>query len=206
MSERVARIRVELQELEPKIWRRIDVPVRSSLALLHETIRLAMGWKFFERYEFRILGRSYGNPAFDDDRSAGRLYKAEKQRLETVIARCAERFLYLFDSTDRWRHDVIVEEVREGDAGAEYPEFVDGARRCPPEKVGGTHGFMEFLEAMLNPLHPEHARMREWYGGRFDPDDIDEREVRIVIQNIARRRRGALAGRGRDLRGRAEGE
>ena len=127
MSERVARIRVELQELEPKIWRRIDVPVRSSLALLHETIRLAMGWKFFERYEFRILGRSYGNPAFDDDRSAGRLYKAEKQRLETVIARGAERCLYLFDSTDRWRHDVIVEEVREGDAGAEYPAFVDGA-------------------------------------------------------------------------------
>ena len=48
--------------------------------------------------------------------------------------------------------------------------------------------------------------MREWYRGGFDPDDIDERSVRIVIQNIARRRRGALAGRGRDLRGRAEGE
>ena len=48
--------------------------------------------------------------------------------------------------------------------------------------------------------------MREWYGDRFDPDDIDEREVRIVIQIIARRRRGALAGRGRYLRGRAEGK
>ena len=159
MSERVARIRVELQELEPKIWWRIDVPVRSSLALLHETIRLAMGWKFFESYEFHILGRSYGNPAFDDDRSAGRVYKAGSQRLETVIARGAERFLYLFDSTDQWRHDVIVEQVREGDAGAEYPAIVDGARRCPPEKVGGTLWFMEFLEAMLNPFHQKHARM-----------------------------------------------
>ena len=79
---RIPTVTVELQELEPKIWRRIDVPVRSSLALLYETIRLAMGWKFFERYEFRILGRLYGNPAFDDNRSAGRLFKAEKQRLE----------------------------------------------------------------------------------------------------------------------------
>ena len=140
VSERVARIRVELQELEPKIWWRIDVPVRSSLALLHETIRLAMGWKFFESYEFHILGRSYGNPAFDDDRSAGRVYKAGSQRLETVIARGAERFLYLFDSTDQWRHDVIVEQVREGDAGAEYPAIVDGARRCPPRRSAARSG------------------------------------------------------------------
>ena len=136
----------------------------------------------------------------------GKRSSPEKQRLETVIARGVERFLYLFDSSDQWRHDVILEEVREGDVGAEYPAFVDGARRCPPEKVGGTGGFMEFLEAMLNPFHQEHARMRGWYGGGFDPDDIDERSVRIVIQNIARRRRGALAGRGWDLRGRAEGE
>ena len=163
-------------------------------------------WKFFESYEFHILGRSYGDPAFDDDRTARRVYKAVSQRLETVIARGVERFLYLFDSTDQWRHDVIVEQVRKGDAGAEYPAFVDGARRCPPEKVGGTLGFMGFLEAMLNPFHEKHVRMREWYRGGFDPDDIDEREVRIVIQNIARRRRGALAGRGRHLRGRAEGE
>ena len=27
VSERVARLRIELQELEPKIWRRIDMPV-----------------------------------------------------------------------------------------------------------------------------------------------------------------------------------
>ena len=31
VSERVARLRVELQELEPKIWQRIDMPLSTTL-------------------------------------------------------------------------------------------------------------------------------------------------------------------------------
>ena len=51
----------------------------------------------------------------------------------------------------------------------EYPVFVDGARRCPPEDVGGPDGFMDFLEAILDPAHEEHRAMLDWYGGPFDP-------------------------------------
>ena len=53
---------------------------------------------------------------------------------------------------------------------------------------------MECLGAMLDPLHEAHARTQEWYGRPFDPDDIDERSIRIVLRNIAKPRRGALAG------------
>ena len=193
VGERVARIRIELQGLEPKIWRRVDVPVRSSLALLHETIRLAMGWRFYERYEFVILGRSYGDPTLEENRYLGRPYKAENQRLEAVIGRGADRFVYVFDKTDEWRHDVIVEEVSDGRPNREYPAFVDGAGRCPPEKVGGPHGFMEFLEAMLNPHHEKHASMRERYGGSFNRENIEKNHVRMALRNIALRRRGAMA-------------
>lgn len=89
-------------------------------------------------------------------------------------------------------HDVIVEEVRGGKEETEYPAFVDGARRCPPEDVGGTHGFMEFLEAVLDPGHEDHGRMTEWYGGPFDPEDIEEQEVRLVLGIYAGCRRGSL--------------
>ena len=37
---------------------------------------------------------------------------------------------------------MIVEEVRNGDPDMEYLAFVDGARRCPSEDVGGVDGFM----------------------------------------------------------------
>ena len=61
-----------------------------------------------------------------------------------------------------------------------------------PEDVGGVTGFMEFLEAMLDPLHEEHEAMMQWYGKRFDPEDIDERHVRMCFEMAAARRRGPL--------------
>ena len=68
-----------------------------------------------------------------------------------MIARSVERFVHTYDYGNDWRHDVIVEEVRDGDPDREYPAFVDGARRCRPEDVGGPEGFMDFLAAILDP-------------------------------------------------------
>ena len=45
MIEPVARIRIELQDLEPKIWRRIDVPLSSTLAALHDMIQVSFRWQ-----------------------------------------------------------------------------------------------------------------------------------------------------------------
>ena len=42
MSEGVAQLRIELQELEPKIWRRIDMPLSTTLEALHEAIQMTM--------------------------------------------------------------------------------------------------------------------------------------------------------------------
>ena len=34
--------------------------------------------------------------------------------------------------------------------------------------------------------------MLEWYGGPYDPDNIDERHVRMIVEDFAARRRGPL--------------
>ena len=67
-----------------------------------------------------------------------------------------------------------------------------GKRRGPPEDVGGVTGFMEFLEASRNPLHEEHETVVRWYDKRFEPNDIDERWVRMCFEMAAARRRGPL--------------
>ena len=43
MTEPVARLRIELREIEPRLWRRIDVPVFSTLLALHDIIQIAVG-------------------------------------------------------------------------------------------------------------------------------------------------------------------
>ena len=45
MIESVARIRIELQDLEPKIWRRVDVPLLSTLAALNDIIQVSFHWQ-----------------------------------------------------------------------------------------------------------------------------------------------------------------
>ena len=193
MIEPVARIRIELQDLEPKIWRRIDVPLSSTLAALHDIIQVSFRWQGYHLHEFVVGERVYGEPADEDEFYERKVYKAAAVRLKTLVERGVDRFLYVYDFGDNWRHDVIVEEVRDGEADIDYPAFVDGARRCPPEDVGSTDGFMDFLEAVLDPGHEEHKQMIEWYGGPFDPADIDERMVRMLLEDAAARRRGPLA-------------
>ena len=87
-----------------------------------------------------------------------------------------------------------------GDPKIECPAFVDGARRCPPEDVGGPDGFMDFLEAILDPAHEEHRAMLDWCGGPFDPSGLDEARARFGMENMARRRRGPRASHRSGLR------
>ena len=205
VSERIARLRIELQELEPKIWRRIDMPLSTTLEALHEAIQMTMGWTFSHLWEFDIDGRCYGDPSFREFDDEPPIYKAKGLRLGVVISRGVERFVYTYDYGDNWRHDVIVEEVRDGDPDREYPAFVDGARRCPPEDVGGPDGFMDFLEAVLDPAHEQHRDMIRWYGGPFDPIGFDEERARFCMENMVRRRRGPLASHRSGSRRRPDG-
>lgn len=191
MIEPIARIRIELQEIEPTIWRRIDVPLSSTLLALHDLIQLAFLWTDSHLFEFELGDRRYGQPEFDRYADQ-RLYKAASIRLKTVVDRGIGELLYVYDFGDDWRHDIVIEAVRDGEPDVDYPAFVEGERRGPPEDVGGVTGFMEFLEAMLDPLHEEHEAMTRWYGKRFDPGDIDERHVRMCFEMAAARRRGPL--------------
>ena len=43
---------------------------------------------------------------------------------------------------------------------------------CPPEDVGGTGGYAEYLEALADPEHEEHEPWLEWRG-KFDPEEFD---------------------------------
>ena len=64
---------------------------------------------------------------------------------------------------DNWHHSIVIEAIGPGQPDTKYPRYIDGARRGPPEDCGGTPGFENFLEAIANPKHPDHAELIEWY-------------------------------------------
>ena len=56
------------------------------------------------------------------------------------------------------------------------------------------HGIEEFLEALTKPRHPERKRLTEWYGGPFDPDELNLPVISDRIGKLAKRRALGKAG------------
>ena len=62
------------------------------------------------------------------------------------------------------------------DPKAKYPLCLEGERACPPEDVGGTWGYEEYLEAMADPDHERHDEFMGWRGP-FDPEAFDPKKA-----------------------------
>jgi hypothetical protein len=87
--------------------------------------------------------------------------------LHKESAKKARNGVHLVDGSQD--HRIKVEKVLPAVAYPHVPYWVDGAKACPPEDIGGGPGYAEFLEAMADPNHPEHEDMLEWYGSTFYP-------------------------------------
>ncbi len=200
MNEPVVRIRIELEGTDPLVWRSVDVPVSSSLMALHDIIQVTMRWKDAHLFEFVVGDRVYGEPNAEDAAWGRKLFFAKNIRLKSLIERGIDHFRYVYDFGDNWQHRVTIEGLRQGEAETDYPAFVGGARRSPPEDVGGISGFEEFLEAVSDPRHEDHDRMLTWCGGPYDLEDIEEHGIRVILEQFAVRRRGPLASHRRACR------
>ena len=92
VNRRIVRLRIELQELEPRNRRRIDMPLSATLEALHEAIQMTMGWTFSHLREFDLDRRCYGDPSFREFDDEPVIHRAKGLRLGTAIARGADRF------------------------------------------------------------------------------------------------------------------
>ncbi|MEY3004284.1 MAG: hypothetical protein RLZZ491_1460, partial [Pseudomonadota bacterium] len=66
MSQKIARIRIELKHIAPLIWRRVEVSLTTNLRALHEIIQAVMPWENYHLYEFTVGERVYGEPDPED--------------------------------------------------------------------------------------------------------------------------------------------
>lgn len=184
-SDRIARLHIQLDDVEPAIWRRVEVPLTTTLKALHAVIQAIMLFEDYHLFMFEIGERRYGYP---DPEWGDEMRDARNIRLGAILARGEARFTYTYDFGDDWRHTIVVENVVVADPTVEYPRFIEGARRAPPEDVGGPPGFEEFLRVMAAPNDSEHDNIMTWYGRRFDPDDTGWSTINERLGKLARRR------------------
>jgi hypothetical protein len=183
VPDRILQLKVTLRYIRPPVWRRVEVPVDITLLDLHHVLQAAMGWTDSHLHQFEQGGLTYGPP---DREFGGPVISERKTRVGQVLDRPKARLAYTYDFGDGWEHEVVVEAINDPAPDARYPRVTDGKRACPPEDVGGPPGYEEFLEAVTNPAHKEHASMIEWIGGPFDPERFD---VIVANDRVPRRRR-----------------
>lgn len=186
----IARLKIELDEMEPPVLRRIEVPQAIRLDDLHLVIQVAMGWENYHLYEFRI-GRTvaYGLP--DPDWPESGVLSARKATLADLLGRLKRNriFHYIYDFGDNWLHAVKLEALVEVDPELSYPRLVTAQGCCPPEDCGGPWGYGHYLEAIADPDHEDHDDMLEWNGPDFDPNTVDEDAIRKVLAKLAKPKR-----------------
>ena len=187
-------VKITLAGVDPPIWRRLLLPLDLNFAQLHEVIQAAFGWTDSHLHQFVVGGLIVGAPEFDQDGDSGRqTFEATRIFLRDLdFMRLPDpKILYEYDFGDGRRHWIEFEtEVLRG-PGEAYPLLVDGARRGPPEDVGGPDGYSDFLEAWVNPTHAEHKSMRRWVGRTFEPDKFDRERTQTAINGALRKcRRG----------------
>lgn len=170
--------KVELRGISPPIWRQFQVWEDATLAQLHRILQMVMGWENYHLYEFRIGGRIYGDPDLDDERE---IIDAKKTRIRNVLPGVGAEFEYEYDFGDDWQHDLLLEAVMQSGPDTMCPRCLAGERSCPPEDVGGSGGYADYLEALADPDHEEHENMMKWRGP-FDPEAFSIEKVNRELE------------------------
>ncbi len=109
----------------PLIWRRVLVRSDTTIADLHATLQTAFGWTDEHLNRFVIHGREYG---VSHDGGIGFRDDPRHVRLADPGLRARERFLYEYDFTDSWQHDLRIEQILPLEPGRHYPVCIGGRR------------------------------------------------------------------------------
>ena len=200
----VYQLKVWIQAISPMVWRRLLVRSDSTLADLHYTLQIAIGWSDTHLNRFHIHGKDYGvyhsgGISFADD--------PEQVSLSAFGFRPRERFLYEYDFGDVWLHEVRIEQNLPVDPNRTYPVCRDGNHAAPPEDCGGALAYLQMRhELAYRARFGSHGRERDVdfndederdaegvaEDRPVDPDDFSRREVNARLRQYARGDRDGL--------------
>jgi hypothetical protein len=172
---------VQLEDISPVIWRRLEIRSDKTFWDLHCAIQDAMPWEDRHLHQFRfptgdeeaLIGLP--DPDYDDRETLPSWETRLKDWFVAVPYRCS----YEYDFGDSWHHTILLEAIEPAKKGRRYPRCTAGERRCPPEDVGGAPGYERFLAALADSSHPDHAQYREWVGQTWEAEVFQPEKIKF---------------------------
>jgi hypothetical protein len=199
LKSQVLQFYIELHEIEPKIWRRIQVPLDYNFWDLHVAIQDSMGWKDYHLHHFEIKGKGKGRevhigiPDFDGSGELPEVFPGWEIAVIAYFNALGVEAVYEYDYGDGWLHTVKLEGYIFREKGIKYPVCTDGSNACPPEDCGGVDGYYRVIEVLSDPDHPDHYDMINWAGKDWVPRQFNP--VRVKFDDPFKRWRNAFSER-----------
>ncbi len=167
---------VELYQLKIKIdidgfdiWRRVLVPSTYSFRHLHNIIQAIFDWHNYHLHKFMIEKKGVKAKliVMDDDPETLEwldfdAYDILQERfvsLKEIFSDNGE-VTYRYDFGDSWDHTITLEKIIK--ANVFKATYLEGRGERPPEDVGGSWGYKEYMRIMADDTDPEYESMKAW--------------------------------------------
>lgn len=190
-KDEILQIKISIEEITPKIWRRFQVEDSLTFHQLHKVIQLVMGWSDSHLYGFKAGDKEYQDEKSEDFGDVGdeNILPSGKNRVSLLKEK--QKFNYTYDFGDCWEHLLVVEKILPRTASVSYPVCLEGERNCPPEDCGSVPGYYNLMAVRKNKKHPEYESLiKEWLGEDYDPEYFNPQEVNTELRRMFRKKGG----------------
>lgn len=187
----VYRIRVDLDDADPPIWRRLDLRSDLPLDVVHQVLQTAFDWTDSHLHRFSLggLGFDMGSQLFlcpydlaegepEDDGPP-----ASAVRLDETLQEPGDVLHYLYDYGDAWELTLRLEKILPAPADASTATAVAGGRAAPPEDCGGRTDAASLAEVLQDPARFELDEINRALRGPYfvlRDNGVDERLLGVV--------------------------
>lgn len=182
---------VELEGLDPPVFRRLRVPGTMSLRDLHELLQVSFEWEDYHLHTFYLDGIEYTDlETWEPDFADVPEPRDEAQLLVEDLADLCNEFLYVYDFGDDWHHRITLQEVVQA---SEVPRneresavCLEGTGAGPPEDCGGVSGYAELVDAVetLEEERDDEQVERVLWAGEWRPDAFSLQELNLLLEKL----------------------
>lgn len=170
----IVKLRIELYELNPTVWREITIPSNATFFDLHAAIMIAFGWTGKYSHEFRCGVRI--GPVNTDDSHLDFTDDLDERlvRLDHVFYRTGD-FEYRYGKGEHWLATITMIDRIRGDRTPVHPLVVDGKGAGVPEEA---HAEQWTNDAAALRKGKGSKETLDWlhflgYGRDYNPDHLD---------------------------------
>ena len=138
-SPAVLQIRIDLNEAQPPIWRRLNLRADLTLDVVHQVIQDAFGWADSHLHRFALGGSVWDRDSqlflcpYDVAEGDEDGTPEELVRLDQVLNEPGDVLRYVYDYGDDWQLTLRLEDTQPAEPGTPPAVCVAGRRAAPPE-------------------------------------------------------------------------